>query len=527
MMVRITRGALLSCALLLHAATSLHAAITLETVAITGSRAPGLEATFSRLFVDWEAGFNDLGQVVFEGELTGTGVDSTNDFGLWYYDPLGEVAQVAREGDSVPGGGSFDGYFRPALNDRGELAFIASTSGPSGSNSGIWRTTGPGGGVLPIVRGTEIAPGAGVAFGNFTQLALSDDNQVVFKSGLDSSDPEGFWRSDAGGNISLIALENGDGPGFGTAFASFGGFSMNSAGMVALVSGLVSGGASQTSSIWRDTQAGFQMLAKVGDPAPGASAEFQAFGFGPQPVIDASGQFAFVARLMGPGVIAPNNSSIWRHRDGEGFELFLREGEDGPTGGTEEFGDFGSLRQNSLGEVAFAASLQVGTSWPLGLWKETALGNVTLVALGGETAPGTSLLFNSLQSEFFSFNDLGQVAFLAEIIDPTTSPRPTRLTGIWAQDVNGQLQKIALEGESIDVSDDPATSDFRTIQSLTFGLGDNLNNLGQVLFTANFTDGSSGAFISNLVAVPEPSSLALLILYASTLATLRRGRAKA
>jgi hypothetical protein len=36
--------------------------------------------------------------------------------------------------------------------------------------------------------------------------------------------------------------------------------------------------------------------------------------------------------------------------------------------------------------------------------------------------------------------------------------------------------------------------------------------LGQVAFRATFTDGTQGVFVSDLVAVPEPASVWLLIL---------------
>ena len=38
------------------------------------------------------------------------------------------------------------------------------------------------------------------------------------------------------------------------------------------------------------------------------------------------------------------------------------------------------------------------------------------------------------------------------------------------------------------------------------------NNLGQLAFRAYFTDGTGGIFVSNRVAIPEPSTLALAAL---------------
>ncbi len=75
---------------------------------------------------------------------------------------------------------------------------------------------------------------------------------------------------------------------------------------------------------------------------------------------------------------------------------------------------------------------------------------------------------------------------------------------------------VAREGDLLDIDDGPST-DFRTIDFLDFfadtGNGDGrrsgFNDLGQLAFLASFTDGTSGIFVSDLVAIPEPTSLVL------------------
>ncbi len=77
---------------------------------------------------------------------------------------------------------------------------------------------------------------------------------------------------------------------------------------------------------------------------------------------------------------------------------------------------------------------------------------------------------------------------------------------------------IAREGDLLDVEDGPGT-DFRTISRLLFfdfsntGNGDgrasSFNDLGQLVFSASFTDGTQGIFVSDLVAIPEPTSVVL------------------
>jgi hypothetical protein len=50
------------------------------------------------------------------------------------------------------------------------------------------------------------------------------------------------------------------------------------------------------------------------------------------------------------------------------------------------------------------------------------------------------------------------------------------------------------------------------------------NDLGQFAFLATFTDGSSGIFVSNVAAIPEPNGLILATLLASALIVAKRRR---
>jgi hypothetical protein len=80
-----------------------------------------------------------------------------------------------------------------------------------------------------------------------------------------------------------------------------------------------------------------------------------------------------------------------------------------------------------------------------------------------------------------------------------------------------------------------APADFRTINGLSFvgisgsgstgnsdGRRSAFNNFGQLAFAANFTDGTSGVFVSNRVAIPEPSSTLLGLLALACLAATPR-----
>jgi len=149
------------------------------------------------------------------------------------------------------------------------------------------------------------------------------------------------------------------------------------------------------------------------------------------------------------------------------------------------------------------------------------------VALSEDAAPGTDagVNFDSLSSPVL--NGAGQTAFRAGLTG--TGVDGNNDEGIFAEDLLGVLTLIAREGDLLDV-DDGIGIDLRTISTIGFsgatgnedGRASGFNDLGQLVFSASFTDGTSGIFVSNLVAVPEPASLTLLALGGLSLLHRRR-----
>jgi hypothetical protein len=157
--------------------------------------------------------------------------------------------------------------------------------------------------------------------------------------------------------------------------------------------------------------------------------------------------------------------------------------------------------------MTFGAKLLKDNVMTGSIWIAGPSDTLEMVAREGELAPGTNDVFVSLAGS--TVNARGQVAFSARTVDFSAQHH-----GIWAQDRKGILQLIVNAGDLLDVSDDPAAPDLRTVQYLSFGEGGDFgstrvagfNDLGQVAFFARFTDGTSGVFVSNAVAVPEPAS---------------------
>ena len=248
------------------------------------------------------------------------------------------------------------------------------------------------------------------------------------------------------------------------------------------------------------------------------------------PVLNDAGQTAFKARLIGSSVDSTNDFGLWSEGSGS-LVLVAREGSQAPgvPSGVNFnlFVGYFAPALNNAGQTAFKASLigdGVVSTNNEGIWSEGS-GSLALVARAGDHAPGTpsDVKFSSFGVDFV-LNDAGQIAFEA---DTSGGSQP----GIWATDRNGVLQLIARRGGLLEI----APGDFRTVNFLELDLritGNSdgrpswFNNRGQLVFIAGFTDGTSGIFVSNRVAVPEPSSLLLGALANMGLVSLatRRGR---
>ena len=229
-------------------------------------------------------------------------------------------------------------------------------------------------------------------------------------------------------------------------------------------------------------------VAIEGDQAPGSGAgTFSGNFYGP--AFNDAGQVAFGARdsRSGPG---SGSDGIWTGTKGD-LRLVAHDGTQSP-GTLSDFFGFDPPVISSSGAVAFRASYNGGGD--MGIWRDIG-GNLQLVAssqipppgFGGEVTitPSYNALF---------INAAGDVAFRARI----SGPGKAYDDSIWVQEAGGELKMIAREGGTLEV----APGVFRTIDRLSFSgrtgdqssSGTPLNNLGQVVFGAHFTDGSEAVF---------------------------------
>src|SRR5262249_52642408 len=141
---------------------------TLELVARRGSHAPGTPGgvNFDAFSASSWPVLNDAGQLAFRANLTGTGVNSTNNLSIWAKrtDTLELVVRTGDPAAGTPSGVRFSDLSLPTLNGAGQTAFrgfLTGTGVASTNNLGIWATDQSG--ALQLIARTgsqlEVTPG--------------------------------------------------------------------------------------------------------------------------------------------------------------------------------------------------------------------------------------------------------------------------------------------------------------------------------------------------------------------------------
>jgi uncharacterized protein YjbI with pentapeptide repeats len=515
-----------------------HSAV--RTVALSGQPAPGTPegvnySSFGAHFLTTIARqtyrgpvINNAGQVAFRANLAGSGIDATNNQGIWS-EGAGSLAMVARTGNmapGVPGGVNFGlnyalELFEPVLNNAGQTAFYG---GLTDGTVGLWSE---GSGNLAIVaRDGTPAPGTsdGVNL-SFAVLRdffpglpkLNDAGQVAFLAnvtgaGIDNTNDWGVWSERTGG-LGLVARSGNPAPGTpdGVNFDSFffqSGF--NNAGQSALFAFVTGEGVdpSNDQGIWSEGPGGLALVARSGMPAPGtpSGVNFRDFIFATV-AFNSMGRTTFKGFLTGEGVDDSNDEGIWSESSGT-LALVARRGSPAPgTPSGVNFDEF-AVRPAlcDAGQSAFSATLTgtgVTSANSQGIW----LGDdeeLTLVARTGNQAPGTpaGVKFSNLGRQ--TVNSAGQIAFRAGLTGAGVGTANN--LGIWATDQDGALQLIARTGSQVEI----APGVFRTTSDLGIALDSGnsdgrasaFNDLGQLVFWVSFTNGTQGVFVSDLVKIP-------------------------
>ena len=159
----------------------------LTQVARTGRAAPDGNGTFISL---GSPALNDAGQTAFTGTLTGTAGGTADNEGVFRGDG-GALTQVARAGQAAPdGNGTFDRFVGATLNDVGQVAFrgeLTGTAGGSADDRGVF--TGDGADLLTVVREGDALAGGAVSSVSFNvRDGLNEFGQIAYSYTLTNGD---------------------------------------------------------------------------------------------------------------------------------------------------------------------------------------------------------------------------------------------------------------------------------------------------------------------------------------------------
>jgi hypothetical protein len=453
----------------------------------------------------------------------------TNERGVWRQDSSGITSLVIQAGTpavGMPSGIFFSPEFWALVpNATNDIVFTGHTTGTL-LGRGVWVHRN---GSLELIAATnQPVPGLpGRQFSTAESALINDSGHVSLFATLKpvgtGSVTYGVWSEGGGNGLKLLAAEGLDAPQTGGAkFTSVRYLpSINTQGNTAFFATVRTPSNQNRTGIWTGFDySDLRPIVLQGDAYGGvAGSTFQFVGSNSQ--LDSAGNIYFNANIY--SAATGELSGIWKATS-SGLQELVREDTvlPYPTNPAITFTGIGNFVASDDGTIAFSGGLTgPGVHYSdsnEGLWRRAPNGIVSLIAREGDPLPGGAP--GEILESFFgldpSINGLGQVAFLGQFRRPGMTPYIG--SAIYAQDLNGVLQMIIRSGDVIDVENGPGV-DLRTISNLGFmemantssGGRSGMNDQGQIMFSASFTDGSMGYFVSNLVAVPEMSTAWLFV----------------
>ncbi|MFI4861178.1 MAG: choice-of-anchor tandem repeat NxxGxxAF-containing protein [Phycisphaerales bacterium JB063] len=490
---------------------------------------------------------NETGQYYYSSTMTGPGVTTENNRAVWI-NRTGSQEILLREGDAaagLPAGLVYTDVIQTFLNDLGHFAFRSNLTGPGvndTNNHGIW--TDVGGSFALLARAGDAAPGTepGVTFSLLSLAGLNNQGRVLLYgrlegNSIDQTNNSGIW-TDIGGTLGLMVRAGDEAPGVGPS-VSFGGmipstgFGMNGAEQVVFSAHLSGPGIDVTNrtSIWVGSQDTLRLVVQYGKPIPGVEPGVvlqSSFDL----VLNDLGQVAFGGYLDGPDIDLSNDGGLWFEQDGI-LTLIARDGEQAV--GTQLGTVYRAINGHTLndtGQIAFRAVLTgdgVDENNDRAVYATDTNGELILVAREGElfdvdddpltedlrtiSSANAYVEATGMAGRSGSFNDHGQLGISLGFTDGTWGIFIANTESTLTGDINGD-GFVGVQDLDILLANWGDAVGMRATASGDLS-GDGI--VGQAdldIVTANWGTGDP------LLDVPEPGSLALLSL--GGLALLRR-----
>ena len=476
----------------------------IDTVVLSGIPVPGLSGSTLSFFRAPTISPN--GRTTFVAYSSNTGAA-----GLYAGSAPNDITLVGAQYQQAPGaapGIKFYDASAASINASGQIAVNAILTGAS--NQGTWL--GNPAIVGPVwMSGLPTPLPSGLRFGNVAtslstySAAFNDSGQVAVQTGLQTSAGVPIQNAAAdwitiGNQMFLVAQTGGPVPGLPptATFTGLGTPGLNNLGTI-VYSGAFSNPAGPVNTgtgIWLSTPGYAAPVAMTGMPLPelGPDVTFHGISLnqsanGSNAHVNAAGQTVFQGQIQGSGVqTGVNDRGVWRGDLGS-VCLVARTADAAPglpVGSL--FSSFPLLSVANNGAVAVLAQAGLPGAQHAGIWTG-APGDLHKVAYFGDTvSDGPHGMASIGVITSFAQNAIGEIAFQSSG------------GAIFGQDQFGRLHVLARPNDLIQVM----PGDFRTISDLLLPVGNEfsggptvLNDHGEAIFLALFTDGTSGVFISN------------------------------
>jgi hypothetical protein len=362
--------------------------------------------------------FNQAGAVAFVGKITGPGVASGSDQGIWSDAFGGGPRLVARKGDiAVGGGGAAFSQFKSVALESGTggapmVAYQAKLAGAgvtTGADDGLWSYDGTTTRVL-LREGTDLlVSGAMKKLTKFIVLAklpmvsgqgfgLSEGVMSALLSFDDKTAAVAVVHAD-GSEPAVVALVGDPAPGYdaGAAFNSMKPPGQNSVGG-SVFTATVSGSMNSTEKAALYAVTGgvggeLDRIAVKGEAAAGlaSGAVFKAFKAA---VNNQEDCVAFMATAEKGGVVSASDTGVWIWDDTDIVHV-AQEGAEAAECGGATWKGFTALALPDNGRPLFVGTMNVGTGIPVvstnndtALWGVDIYGDLRLLVREGMTSVG-------------------------------------------------------------------------------------------------------------------------------------------
>ena len=303
---------------------------------------------------------NATGQVAFFTFYNEPGGAFTGDAGIRRYESTGSFTELARIGQPSPSGKGDLSVFGAgvSLNNSGAFGFIATFTDPGSmvNNTGMFHADG----VSPLAEISLEGQPSPDGDGNFTRPgnpALNDRGDTAFVSGLTGESAAGVFVRDLDGITAAVIRQGQPAPDGNGEFVFFANVGIDESGKVAFIASLdgTSGAPADELGIFiGDGSSPPVQVVRGGQPAPDGNGTITVISTR-SPVINEAGQTATLVGLAGTTGGTNDDIAILRSSSAGGLVQLVRKGEAAPDGNGKITPSEPAI--NSKGQIAFLGSV--------------------------------------------------------------------------------------------------------------------------------------------------------------------------